>query len=327
MADIDVKRPPQQKLIAKLESRSRDAQTLLQRRAKRLEAQAKQLRQLARLVHEANTRNQIAKLFKQKEDSIDLLRAALLVARLDNPDVEVDGYLKQVNQMVGEVSTQMKKGASEADKIKHLDAYLFRQLGFHGSRTDYYNRSNSYLNEVIDDREGLPVAVSVLYMEMARRLGLKVVGVGLPGHFIVRFEPKKGKPQLIDPFERGKRITQKEAERQVELATRRKVDPRFFVAQTRKAIIERMLRNLMGVAADNKDAEGLLRYLETILVLAPDSVRDRWGRAVLHFQTGRLTESLADVEFVLQHPVPDVDAGSVRRLQDLLKQRLAEASR
>ncbi|MFQ5735098.1 MAG: SirB1 family protein, partial [Planctomycetaceae bacterium] len=239
----------------------------------------------------------------------------------------VGGYLKQVNRMVSEVSKRMRKEDHEAARLKRLDRYLFAEMGFHGSRTDYYSRSNSYLNEVIDDREGLPIAVSVLYMELARRLGLKVVGVGLPGHFVVRFEPRTGKPQLIDPFDRGKRMTGKQAVQRVEFATRRKFDPQFLVAQSNKAIVERMLRNLMGTAASNEDAEALLRYVETILVLNPDSTRDRWGRAVLNYQTGRLTEALADAEYVLKNPPDGVNADSVRRLKVVVERRLSENGR
>ena len=94
-----------------------------------------------------------------------------------------------------------------------MNAFLFEELGFHGSRTDYYNRSNSYMNEVIDDREGLPITLSVLYLELARRLDLNVAGIGLPGHFVVRFEPsgesKAG--QLIDVFDGGKPMTRDQA--------------------------------------------------------------------------------------------------------------------
>src|SRR5205085_9152402 len=101
--------------------------------------------------------------------------------------------------------------ADEAAKLTALNKYLFTERGFHGSRSDYYNRANSYLNEVIDDREGLPITLSVLYMEIARRLGVKVVGIGLPGHFIVQHLPAKGERQLIDVYGGGKALTREQA--------------------------------------------------------------------------------------------------------------------
>src|SRR5205085_3981371 len=97
-----------------------------------------------------------------------------------------------------------------------LNKFLFGKGGFHGSRADYYHRSNSYLNEVIDDREGLPITLSVLYLELARRIGLKAEGVGLPGHFVVRHLPAKGEPQLIDVFDGGKPLSRQDAEKKVD---------------------------------------------------------------------------------------------------------------
>lgn len=321
--EIPPNRPPEPRLVTKLVPKNGGTGEALRRRAKRLEAQARRLRELARLVHEAKARQQLAKLFEQKEDKIDLLKAALLIARIDNEDVDVAGYVQQVNRMVADVSNHLKKDATELAKLKALDKYLFEEMGFHGSRTDYYNRSNSFMNEVIDDREGLPIAVSVLYIELARRLGLKVVGVGLPGHFIVRFEPTKGKSQLIDTFLRGKRMSVKDAEELVNSNGRVRFNKRHLAAQTKKQIVIRMLRNLMGTARDANDAEAMLRYVETVLVLDPKSGLDRWFRAVLNYQTLRFRESLADIDRVLKEQPRDVDLDQVRQLKRIVDERLS----
>jgi serine protease Do len=321
--EIPTARPPEPQLVGKLVPKNGHTGEVLLRRAKRLEQQARRLRELARLVHESKTRRQLAKLFQEKEDRIDLLKAALLIARIDNEDVDVAGYLNQVNRMVVDVSKRLKKTDTELAKLTALDKYLFEEMGFHGSRTDYYNRSNSFMNEVIDDREGLPIAVSVLYMELARRLGLKVVGVGLPGHFIVRFEPKHGESQLIDPFHRGKRMSAKDAEELVNSNGRLKFEKRHLAAQTKKQIVIRMLRNLMGTARDANDSEAMLRYVETVLVLEPKSGLDRWFRAVLNYQTLRFQESLADIDRVLKEQPADVDLDQVRQLKRIIEERLS----
>src|SRR6476660_24453 len=106
--------------------------------------------------------------------------------------------------MVDEIKHKLGANSSEAQKLAALNDYLFKDNGFHGSRTDYYHRANSYLSRVIDDREGLPITLSVLYIELASRLGLKVEGVGLPAHFVVRHVPADGEPRLIDVFEGAK---------------------------------------------------------------------------------------------------------------------------
>src|SRR5204862_4517779 len=107
---------------------------------------------------------------------------------------------------------KLKGQESEAAKLAALNEYLFVGNGFHGSRTDYYHKANSFLSRVIDDREGLPITLSVLYIELAQRLGLKIEGVGLPAHFVVRHVPANGEPQLIDVFEGAKPLSRDEAE-------------------------------------------------------------------------------------------------------------------
>src|SRR5205823_14916082 len=93
---------------------------------------------------------------------------ALLLAKLDNEELDPSAYRKEVERMARDLSAQLSKDADEKAKLTALNQYLFKERGFHGSRTDYYSRSNSYLNEVIDDREGLPITLSVLYLEVAR---------------------------------------------------------------------------------------------------------------------------------------------------------------
>src|SRR5262249_6600657 len=153
------------------------------------------------------------------------------------------------------------------------------------SRSDYHNRANSYLNEVIDDREGLPLSLSILYMELGRRLGLKIVGVGLPGHFVVRHVPSQGEPQLIDVFGAGTPISRSQADERVEASTGGKPKPEHFAAITKKAIILRMLNNLLA-ATPNTELPRALRYLDAMLAVDPDSVDGHLLRASTLYQTG-----------------------------------------
>src|SRR5207237_9263800 len=132
---------------------------------------------------------------------VNLLRAALTIAQLDEEDVDVEAYVRYVERMADEIRGKSPDQPTEAQKLAALSDYLFKDNGFHGSRTDYYHRANSYLSRVIDDREGLPITLSVLYIELASRIGLRIEGVGLPAHFVVRHVPTDGEPQLIDVVE------------------------------------------------------------------------------------------------------------------------------
>ena len=154
-----------------------------------------------------------------KDEDIDLVHAALLIARLDNEDLDVAAYRQQVERMAKDLLAKLPKGASEEARLEALNKDLFAERGFHGSRGEYYHRANSYLNRVLDDREGIPITLSLLYLELGRQLKLNLVGVGLPGHFVVRFEPAKGKARLIDVFEGGKVLSPNDAEELVARTT------------------------------------------------------------------------------------------------------------
>ncbi len=320
---ISAARPPQRNLVEKVLPYAASSGEILRQQAKRLEQQARRLRQLADAVHQESVRRQLATELKKDEDQIDLIRGALLIAAIDNEEVEVEAYVQQVERMAGELKDGLDKQADEPTRLAALNKYLFDESGFHGSRTNYYHQSNSYMNEVIDDREGLPIMLSVLYMDMARRIGLNVVGVGLPGHFVVRHEPKKGKTQLIDPFDRGRVWTDEEAVRQVKSRIPGPLDKQFFEAQPKRAILIRMLRNLMGVAGAKEDAEALLSYIETVLVIDPESAEDRWFRAVLRYQTGRIDEAKEDANWLLQERPDGVDLQRVQQFLGVL-QRASE---
>jgi regulator of sirC expression with transglutaminase-like and TPR domain len=249
---------------------------------------------------------------------MDLMKAALLIARLDNEELDVASYQKEVSRLAGEVAASLPKNANEPAHLKALNKFLFQERGFHGSRVDYYTRANSYINEVIDDREGLPITLSVLYMELARHLKVKVVGVALPGHFIVRHEPAKGEKQLIDVYDGGTFLSEQDAEKIVRNFTGKPLQKKHLAGAGKKAIIVRMLHNLMNVAQDEKDLDGMLRYLDAILTVAPESSDERWARAVFRFQSGQREAALVDVDWLLDNSPPGVDLDRVRELKRLL---------
>jgi regulator of sirC expression with transglutaminase-like and TPR domain len=294
------------------------SQTLLRERAKALEQQAARLKQLAQDVQQRRVLSELTALFQGKDSDIDLLRAALLIAKLDNDDLDVDAYRKEVERMVRDLKKVLPAKVDEAGKLAALNKYLFAEHGFHGSRSDYYNRSNSYLNEVLDDREGLPITLSVLFIEMATRLGLDVVGIGLPGHFVVQFRPKQGEPQLIDVFEGGVPLSRDDAEKRVLKQTGQALREEQLAPVTKKAIITRMLHNLLGLARDDKDGPGMLRYLDAIVSLTPDAAEERWLRAALRVQAGQRQEAVTDIDWLLEHRPDGIDLDRVLEMRRML---------
>jgi regulator of sirC expression with transglutaminase-like and TPR domain len=196
---------------------------------------------------------------------------------------------------------------------------LFKDNGFHGSRFDYYHRANSYMNRVISDREGIPISLSVLYMELGHRLGLRIEGVGLPGHFVVRYLPEKGDPQLIDVFDSAARLDQ-EATQRLAGTGDRPLPEALLAAVDHRAILTRMLTNLLGLAQRQDDKPRILRYLDMMMIVDPESIQARGMRSILRYETGRRAAAIADLDWFLDNKPPELDLERIRQMRDLFIQ-------
>lgn len=316
--DIATDRPPRSTLIADVEQTGLAGRHALDTRAKQLERQAQRLRELSTAVHAQQVREQIKSALQPADEGDgDLLRAALLLALLDNDEVDVDFYVQAVQDLADEFRKSLPPEVSAADRLTGFHRFLFEEQGFHGARTSYYTASNSYLNEVLDDREGLPITLAVVYVELARRVGVEAVGIGLPGHFVAQ-STVDGQSQLIDVFDRGRIMTQAEA---MALVATRGVawDEAYLRPQSPTEIVVRMLRNLIGVANSASNAEAALRYTDVILALEPDSVEDRLFKAVLCYNTRRAEEGLVEADWILERRPEGLVIERVEQLREALE--------
>jgi serine protease Do len=275
---------------------------LLLERRRELERQGAALKDLERDLHRrAVTRELIAELARP-DDKADLMRATLLVARHDNPEVDVPHYLQQFQRMVDEMKAdpELKKGTEAA--VRRISRHLFEESGFHGSRHDYANKSNSYMSALLDDREGLPITLSVLFVELAHRLGVSdVFGVPLPGRFMVGWkEGPEGELQLIDVFNQGRQLTITEAA--LDLSEAGHITEEQLQPAKKRDIILRMLRNLLGITLDEKDASDTsLAYLDLTVAIDPDASVERLTRAQIHQRQGDKASAREDVQWLIDH--------------------------
>jgi regulator of sirC expression with transglutaminase-like and TPR domain len=304
IAKLEPKNEFDSETVNNLKNKADLNQNLIRKRAEQLEIQAKQLRRLADIVHEKSVQDQLIKLMDLPENKTDLLHAALLISRLDNAELEIAHYKRTVEGMAEDIRSTLPAKASADDKLNALRKYMFEENGYHGSRGDYYNRSNSYINEVIDDREGIPITLSVLYMELARRLGLKMAGIGLPGHFVVAQLRGKKDPQLIDVYDGAKLLTRKDAGEIVRNIAGIPLQDAHLDPVDNRAIIVRMLRNLIGVSNDKEPPETVLRYLNTLILLQPDSPQERLNRALMHMRLKKNEKAKEDVRWLLDNNPP-----------------------
>jgi serine protease Do len=287
---------------------------VLRDRAKQLEQQAAEFRKAAEDLQLQLVVNEIERL--TRDDPAYLLRGALLIARLDDTELDVEAYENEIDRMAQEIRERVPQDADATARMAALDQYLFRENGFHGSRHEYYHRANSHLGRVIDDREGLPITLSLLYIEVARRLDLKVEGVGLPGHFVVRHSPPDGSAEMIDVFEAGRRLSQDDVGRMFRAATQTDPTDEDLRASTAGEILQRMLRNLMNVAERDADMDATRRYLEALVALDPASHQYRGMRALARFQTGRRSSAIDDLDWFLDRQPEGVDLDRIREMRN-----------
>ncbi len=275
---------------------------LLLERRRELEKQVATLKDLEKDLHRrAVTRELLAELAKP-EDQIDLLRATLLLARHDNAEVDVAQYLQQFGRLVEELKKDPEIRQGTASAVKRLNRFLFEENGFHGSRHDYANKSNSYMSALLDDREGLPITLSVLYLELARRLGVPdVFGVPLPGRFMIGWKDgPEGELRLVDAFEKGKDLAVADAA--LELTDQGRFQESELKPAAKRDIILRMIRNLLGTALDeNSSADHSLPYLDLTVAIDPDASVERLTRAQVNQRLGDKAAARADVQWLVEH--------------------------
>lgn len=324
VANIPVKGAFAPKIIQDLVPRGDTAVSVLRQQARRLEQQAEQLKRLADIVHEQRVRSELIQLMQHKEDEIDLFRAALLVAWLDNDELDINASQQHLERMARQLTESLPKEPTPEAKRLALNKFLFEDNGFHGSRGDYYNKSNSYINEVLDDREGLPITLSVIYLELARRIGLETVGIGLPSHFVVEQLPAGNPREFIDVYESGKLLSRADAEELVKKNTDRPVHETELNPVTKKMIISRIIQNLLGLARESEDPNAMLRYIETLVELDPTVAQQRWLRAVFRYELGMLDDAKIDIDWLLQTAPEGVDFGRVKELNQIIERRQAE---
>lgn len=220
------------------------------------------------------------------EAGLDLGRAALLIARTEYPEMEIDPYLERLNAIAAEVRRRLYSPYSVTATVTAMNRLLFDELGFSGAVDDYYDPRNSFLNDVLDRKLGIPITLSVLYMEIGRRLDVPLQGVSFPGHFLVKL-PLEDHALVLDPFHGGASLDEaqlcerlKGLFKEGKQAAARTL-PRLLQGVGKRAILARMLRNLRGIYLRNEDPARALTISNWILTLYPDSASDLHQRAVI----------------------------------------------
>jgi regulator of sirC expression with transglutaminase-like and TPR domain len=263
------------------------------------------------------------------DDRLDLLTGALLIARDAHPGLDFAEQQARLDELAAPL---LGRGIGELPptvQARLLSDYLYVVCGFHGAASDYYEPRNSFLNEVLTRRTGIPITLAVVYIEVARRVGVDARGVGFPGHFLVRLNARESdraaqlnEPVMIDPFDRGRLLDQAALGALLRRGNvRAPLSPDMLEPARARHIVARMLMNLRGIYAGRRDLPRLLVVLDRLIDLMPDLTTELLERAALYEQLGAPAAALADYERYL---VVDPDGEGVRRAREAA-QRLGPA--
>jgi regulator of sirC expression with transglutaminase-like and TPR domain len=240
-------------------------------------------------------------------------RAALTFSLEDYPGLNIEEYLRRLDTLAARAEVLIGEERSVSNIINCLHEILFVQEGFRGNTEDYYDPRNSFLNEVMDRKLGIPISLSVVYIEVARRINFPVFGVGFPGHFIVKHQDGE-REILIDAFNGGHFLTEKNCQ---ELLDRvyggaLPIQPSFLQAMSKKAVISRMLFNLKGIYYQKEEYPKALAVVERILMLNPGTPSEIRDRGLLYMQTSLFAKALADLEYYLANASSPQDASNIQ---------------
>ena len=262
---------------------------------------------------------QFAELTQHPDDEIDLARAALLIAATEYSSLDISHELGVLDALSSGASKRFSEQRDPLYCLNTLSEYLFDEIGFQGNPGDYYDPRNSFLNEVLSRRLGIPITLSLVFIEVGKRLDIPFLGVGMPGHFLLRHRDEDS--LFIDPFNRGVLLSEEECARRMREVTQANIawDSRLLDPLSNREFIARILRNLKGIYWQTRDHRRALAMIDRLVALHPDSPQERRDRGLAHYQLGEHQQALDDLMFYLDSKPLSDDAEDVQRLVNRLK--------
>lgn len=259
------------------------------------------------------------------DEKIDLVRAALTIARTDYPDLDVESYVARVDELAHRVEACVTDLDDAAQTIAALNHVLFQEAGLRGNREDYFDPRNSFLNDVLDRGLGIPITLALVYMEVGRRLGFPLFGVGMPGHFLLKHYDIDGRETLIDCFNGGDTLTPQDCQRRLDeiYSGQMTLRPEFLFAVSRRQILTRILNNLKAGYLSARNFKKALPIVDLVLVIYPRSPEDVKQRALLRYSLGQNKGTVEDLEEYLKMSPDASDADEIRQTSLSIRRTLA----
>lgn len=257
----------------------------------------------------------LAELVARPEPEIDLATGALLIAATEYPQLQPAPYLRRLELLAERVRDRLAGETAPVVVLEELCRVLFVEEGFRGNGDAYYDPRNSFLNDVLDRRLGIPITLGIVMLEVGWRVGLPMCGVNFPGHFLVRYEGEVAR-LLIDPFDNGRVRWESDGQELLDRVYGGMVHMRdeFLQPASRSDILARVLTNLKGIYLNTRDDERALAIVDRILMIRPTAPVELRDRGLLLARSGRKSEAVTELERYLDTGPEDADAQRVRSL-------------
>jgi regulator of sirC expression with transglutaminase-like and TPR domain len=241
--------------------------------------------------------------------------ACLLLAQDEYPDVDVAGCMAQLDAIAATIRGRLPADAFPEQKVAAINRHLFGELGFAGNAEAYYDPRNSYLNQVLERRIGIPITLSIVYLEVGRRLALAVHGVGFPGHFLVKVRLKRGE-LVLDPFGGGEPQSERELRARLEqvLPKHRAAEAdleAYLEPATPRQILARVLRNLKSIYLQAGALEAALAVMHRMLLVVPESAEELRDRGLVYARLDCFRPAAADLQNYLRRRPDAPDAAEI----------------
>lgn len=256
-------------------------------------------------------RTLFSQLVQKPEEDIQLDRAALYLAGEAYPDIDVTFHLAELDALAAQVSLRVDNNPAPGELAQGIADYLFEEVGFHGNTSEYYDPDNSFLNRVLETRTGIPITLSLVFLEVARRLGLRCSGVGLPGHFIVSLDDSG---EYIDPFNAGATLSEGDCRNLVHKMSGGHLewDDAFLAGYGKRDLLFRILNNLKNVYMGTKQWESAVGVIQRMELINPGMTSLYQERAWCHAQQHQYRLAIESLETYLENEHDLSDATKVK---------------
>lgn len=264
---------------------------------------------------QSTARELFAQEIRKPDEAIDLALAALYVAQEEYADLDCRAYCRRLDEMALQLQKRLPQTPYPLKIIKAISAYLFEAQGFVGNNQDYYDPRNSFLNQVIDRRTGIPITLSLVYLELARRIDFPMAGVSMPGHFLIR--PLADDMAIfVDPFYQGEILFEEDCRDRIHTlyGPTASLRPEHLAPIGPRSFLVRLLTNLKVIYLQHQDMRRTLGVIERLLLLTPEAARERRDRGLIYYRQGDLRRALADLDYYLSSSPDAPDSFEVQQV-------------